>query len=148
MSHVFLRRSCTQLSSTAVRWSSPVGGPCSRRLQQPSFKGVNSRAFRTTSRLRKDLEDESIKETNQRDLDAHEEEVKAGLEAATRQQIKRPWQREGADKPPVDQEAKDMNKTMTKGRRASLLMKCRRILEIADIAFVYQESFLQRRHDY
>lgn len=43
------------------------------------------------------------------------QEVHASIEAATKQQIRRPWQREGADKPPADQEARELNRVMTKG---------------------------------
>ncbi|KAK9414788.1 putative Calcium uniporter protein [Seiridium unicorne] len=114
MSYVFRRR-CTQLSSTALRWSAPTT-PCQSRLQQTSYKAVTYRAFRTTTRFHKALEDETARETNQRDQDAHEKDVRDGIEAATKQQIKRPWQREGADKPPVDQESKKLNKAMTKGK--------------------------------
>lgn len=45
--------------------------------------------------------------------------MKANLEAATKQQIKRPWQREGADKPPTDFEARKMNKSMVRGKDAA-----------------------------
>jgi hypothetical protein len=116
MSYVF-RRSGTQLSSAALRWSSAATPCCrSRQLLQTSQNLSFSRSFRTTSRVYKELEEESARETNLRDQNAHEEEVKAGIEAATKQQIKRPWQREGADKPPTDLEAKKLNKTMTKGK--------------------------------
>ncbi|KAH8204529.1 hypothetical protein TruAng_001303 [Truncatella angustata] len=80
------------------------------------FDEVASRHFKATARLPKELSDETARETNQRDQDAHEEEVKASMEAAVKQQIKRPWQREGADKPPVDEEARHLNKNMAKGK--------------------------------
>jgi calcium uniporter protein, mitochondrial len=125
MSYVF-RRSCTQLSSATLRWPSPPTICLKRRLQQTGCTQAISRSFQTTNRFRKELQDESARETNQRDLDAHEDEVKAGIEAATKAQIKRPWQREGADKPPVDEESKRLNKAMTKGRR-TLMLLCGRI---------------------
>lgn len=75
------------------------------------------RCFTTTPYTRNQkLGDETVKETNQRDQTAHEKEVKAGIEDATKQQIKRPWQREGADEPPVSESRRTMNKTMTKGK--------------------------------
>ncbi|EMR72888.1 hypothetical protein UCREL1_56 [Eutypa lata UCREL1] len=49
-----------------------------------------------------------------RDQDAQEEEVKFDIGEAAKQQIRRPWMREGADEPPVSQDRKDMNKTMGK----------------------------------
>ncbi|KAH9908191.1 siderophore biosynthesis protein [Xylariomycetidae sp. FL2044] len=70
----------------------------------------------TTSQLRKDLRHETARETNQRDQNHHEAQVKAGIEDAAKRQIKRPWQREGADAPPTSQERKDMNKHMTRGK--------------------------------
>lgn len=115
MNHAF-RRGCVQLSSTALRW--PALTPttsCGRQFQRIGYSGVISRGLRTTRPLRKDLRDETARETNQRDQEAHEEEVEAGIEAAAKQQIRRPWQREGADKPPVDEEARKANKAMTKG---------------------------------
>ncbi|GAP92241.1 putative amino acid permease protein [Rosellinia necatrix] len=62
------------------------------------------------------IQEESARETNQGDQDAHEREVEASIQQATKQQIKRPWQREGADKPPADESHRSMNKTMTKGK--------------------------------
>ncbi|KAF3070651.1 Calcium uniporter protein 6, mitochondrial [Daldinia childiae] len=73
--------------------------------------------FATTQYTRKQkLDDETTRETNKRDQEAHEQEVKSGIEDATKQQIKRPWQREGADEPPVSESRRTMNKTMTKGK--------------------------------
>lgn len=120
MSYVF-RRGCTQLSSAALRLPSPAVTSSSRQIAFASHKNVISRSFRTTSRIPKELREETARETNLRDQNAHEEEVTAGIEAATKAQIKRPWQREGADKPPTDLDAKKLNKAMTKGRVAPQL---------------------------
>ncbi|KAI1375984.1 hypothetical protein F4677DRAFT_445699 [Hypoxylon crocopeplum] len=81
------------------------------------FPASSYRPFSATSCAKKDqLSDETARETNQRDQDAHEEEVKSGIEDATKQQIRRPWQREGADEPPVSDSRRGMNKAMTKGK--------------------------------
>ena len=79
---------------------------------------MNSSSPGDAIKPKKDLRDETAKETNQRDVDVHESEVKSGMEAAVKQQIKRPWQREGADRPPTDLESKQLNKNMTKGKQA------------------------------
>ncbi|OTB00998.1 hypothetical protein M426DRAFT_224374 [Hypoxylon sp. CI-4A] len=89
------------------------------QLNRPTYPALCSpyRCFSATQFARKDqLSDETARETNQRDQKAHEEEVKAGIEDATKQQIRRPWQREGADQPPVSDSRRNMNKTMTKGK--------------------------------
>ncbi|KAK8078416.1 hypothetical protein PG996_004586 [Apiospora saccharicola] len=124
-----LRRGCGQLTSTALRplRQSPVLTirSVAWKLQQPrasptTWLRMNSsssaEALGDASKPKKDLRDETAKETNQRDVDSHETDVRSGMEAAVKQQIKRPWQREGADTPPVDFEAKKMNKNMTKGK--------------------------------
>ncbi|KAI1476481.1 hypothetical protein K445DRAFT_323189 [Daldinia sp. EC12] len=75
------------------------------------------RHFISTPHTRKEkLNHETPRETNERDQAAHEQEVTAGIEYATKQQIKRPWQREGADEPPVSEARRTMNKAMTKGK--------------------------------
>ncbi|KAJ8132086.1 hypothetical protein O1611_g1545 [Lasiodiplodia mahajangana] len=66
-------------------------------------------------RTRDIIEDESAREINKRDQHVHERQVEASIQEATKQQIKRPWQREGADRPPADESHRDLNKTMTKG---------------------------------
>jgi hypothetical protein len=74
------------------------------------------RYFTTSSCQAKNLiDEETARETNERDKNTHEKDVQANIQEATKQQIKRPWQREGADKPPVDESARNLNKTMTKG---------------------------------
>ncbi|KAK7949124.1 uncharacterized protein PG986_010010 [Apiospora aurea] len=120
-----LRRGCGA-STAALRplRQSPAltGRSVAWKLQQPRASPTtwlrmnSSSSHDDATKPKKDLKDESAKETNQRDADAHESEVKVGMEAAVKQQIKRPWQREGADKPPVDLESKQMNKNMTKGK--------------------------------
>ncbi|KAK8086162.1 hypothetical protein PG994_001136 [Apiospora phragmitis] len=104
-----LRTGCGQLTGNALRplRQSPVltSRSVAWKLQQPSaspttWLRMNSSATADAIKPKKDLRDETAKETNQRDTDAHQSEVKHGMEAAVKQQIKRPWQREGADKPP------------------------------------------------
>ncbi|KAK8106846.1 Calcium uniporter protein 6 [Apiospora kogelbergensis] len=96
-----LRRGCAQLTSTALptlRRRSPIA--TSRSVAWPSaspttWLRMNSSSPGDAIKPKKDLRDETAKETNQRDVDVHESEVKSGMEAAVKQQIKRPWQREG-----------------------------------------------------
>jgi calcium uniporter protein, mitochondrial len=84
-----------------------------RRLPGP---GSNARLFTSLpSRARDYIKEESADETNRRDQRAHEKQVKASLQEATKQQIRRPWQREGADQPPAEEAHRRMNKNMTKG---------------------------------
>ncbi|KAK8024838.1 hypothetical protein PG990_002661 [Apiospora arundinis] len=126
-----LRRGCAQLSSTAlptlrrspILTSRSVAWKLQQHQQKPSASPTTWLRMHSSAppggdaiKPKKDLRDETAKETNQRDVDGHEAEVKSGMEAAVKQQIKRPWQREGADKPPVDLESKQLNKNMTKGK--------------------------------
>ena len=77
----------------------------------------SSRCISTTSQLRKtESTGETPRQTNQKDQDTQEEHARADIGIAAKQQIRRPWQREGADEPPVSQNRKDMNKTMEKGK--------------------------------
>ncbi|KAI1647765.1 uncharacterized protein F4817DRAFT_336700 [Daldinia loculata] len=125
MSYAF--RACSQLTASSIRqftgrrfgntytsiYTSTIIPPRKANPVVPS----SYRCFATTTYTRNQkLGDETVKETNQRDQTAHEKEVKAGIEDATKQQIKRPWQREGADEPPVSESRRTMNKTMTKGK--------------------------------
>lgn len=117
MSYV-LRRSCAQLTTPLRRCP---GAQVSGRHGIGRFACALSRGLRTTAPARKrEWQDAAASETNPKDMEAHEVDVRAGIEAATKQQIKRPWQREGADKPPVDQDTRDLNKTMTKGKLVSI----------------------------
>jgi hypothetical protein len=112
MSYAF-RRSCAQLTTTLRRCpGAQVGG----RHGVGKFASSFSRGLKTTTAARRGFQDDAASETNPKDMESYEDDVKAGIEAATKQQIKRPWQREGADKPPVDQVNRDLNKTMTKGK--------------------------------
>ncbi|KAI1348754.1 hypothetical protein F5Y01DRAFT_205121 [Xylaria sp. FL0043] len=78
---------------------------------------ASSRGFTSSFRRTKDLvREETARETNERDEHFHEKEVEAGIQEATKQQVRRPWQREGADQPPVEQSHRTMNKTMTRGK--------------------------------
>ncbi|KAI1487058.1 hypothetical protein F5X96DRAFT_176687 [Biscogniauxia mediterranea] len=76
------------------------------------------RCLSTTLPLKKDqLSQESPRQTNERDQHAQETlAAKGTIQAATKSQIRRPWQREGADEPPVSQKRRALNKTMTQGK--------------------------------
>ncbi|KAI1411205.1 hypothetical protein F5Y13DRAFT_165941 [Hypoxylon sp. FL1857] len=118
MSYAF--RAYSQLTASSVR---PL---TSRRIANVPLSALIHKArpvsnssyrwFVTTPIAREgQLSDETARETNERDQAAHEKEVKAGIEDAVKQQIRRPWQREGADQPPVS-DSRRMNKVMTKGK--------------------------------
>lgn len=117
----YASRACTQLTASSLRQFAGrrlANRACTsfpiRLIPRPI---APIRNFVATPHTRKDqLRDETPRETNKRDQAAHEKEVKAGIEDATKQQIKRPWQREGADEPPVSDERRGMNKAMTKGK--------------------------------
>ena len=59
------------------------------------------RPLSTTARTRDKDYDEKAKDLNQKTLDKHEQEVKV-----REKQIKRPWLRQDADKPPAEQDHK------------------------------------------
>lgn len=87
------------------RWCSPYAG---------------SRYFTSSPHRTRDyIQEESARETNEKDQHAHEKEVEDSIQEATKQQIKRPWQREGADIPPAEVSHRSMNKTMAKGNLSS-----------------------------
>ncbi|KAI1337573.1 hypothetical protein F5Y15DRAFT_417715 [Xylariaceae sp. FL0016] len=116
----YAARACSQLTAPTIRrlvgcrryHASRTNVPQSSKLAPV----LSPRCLSTTQFLRRDLNQETARETNQRDQDAQEKQVQDGIEAATKQQIKRPWQREGADEPPVSESRRSMNKSMTKGR--------------------------------
>ncbi|KAI8964715.1 hypothetical protein F5Y11DRAFT_68095 [Daldinia sp. FL1419] len=121
MSYAF--RAYSQLTASSIRQfaSCRLANTCISNLipiQKANLTiPLSYRCFSVTAHTRKEkLSDETARETNQRDQEAHEEEVAAGIEDATKQQIKRPWQREGADEPPVNKSRRNMNKAMTKGK--------------------------------
>ncbi|XXG97274.1 hypothetical protein Hte_003570 [Hypoxylon texense] len=117
----YASRAYAQLTASSLRQFA------GRRLAKQTYSSIPARIiprltpslrnFVATPYPRKDkLSDETARETNQRDQAAQEKEVRAGMgiEDATKRQIKRPWQREGADQPPVNEENRGMNKAMTK----------------------------------
>ncbi|KAI1084912.1 hypothetical protein F5B20DRAFT_224860 [Whalleya microplaca] len=106
-------RICPQLTASSIRQLAARSRPntCSTSLWRPL------RGFATTLPTRNDLiAEESARKTNRRDQATHEKQAKAGIEDATKQQIRRPWQREGADEPPVSDKRRTMNNGMTKGK--------------------------------
>ncbi|KAI4870580.1 hypothetical protein F4820DRAFT_402660 [Hypoxylon rubiginosum] len=122
MSYAF--RAFTQLTASTASSLRQFAG---RRLANQTYTSIpvrtkpgptpSLRKFVATPYAREGkLSDETARETNQRDQAAQEKEVRAGIEDATKQQIRRPWQREGADQPPVNEENRGMNKAMTKGK--------------------------------
>ncbi|CAJ2511713.1 Uu.00g073380.m01.CDS01 [Anthostomella pinea] len=115
-------RAYSQLTASGVRrfagcrLNTAYASPCApfqraQRLPRPPF-----RCIATTPHARRELSDETARETNQRDQDAHEKQVKDGIADVTKAQIKRPWQREGADEPPVSDSRRNVDKTLTKGK--------------------------------
>ncbi|KAI1442464.1 hypothetical protein F5Y02DRAFT_260436 [Annulohypoxylon stygium] len=118
MSYVF--RTYSRLTASSLRQFSGrrLANSCtitSSRKENPI--PVLRRPLSLTQHARKSqLNNETARETNQRDQAVHENQVKAGIEEATKQQIRRPWQREGADEPPVSDSRRNMNKSMTKGK--------------------------------
>ncbi|KAI0885411.1 uncharacterized protein GGS22DRAFT_143384 [Annulohypoxylon maeteangense] len=119
MSYVF--RSCSRLAASTLRQfpghrlGNTSNNTASIRRESPV--PISRRPFTITRYTRRSqLNTETARETNQRDQAVHENEVKAGIEDATKQQIRRPWQREGADEPPVSDSRRNMNKSMTKGK--------------------------------
>ncbi|KAI0479134.1 hypothetical protein GGR56DRAFT_363388 [Xylariaceae sp. FL0804] len=112
----------------ACSWlAAPSAGRCvGRRLSQMTARSPlaptqlrpasSFRCFATARTQNRDLAEETAREINERDQTEHESEVKASIAQTTKQQIKRPWQREGADEPPVSDEHRGMNKNMAKGK--------------------------------
>ncbi|KAI1324096.1 hypothetical protein F5Y16DRAFT_381878 [Xylariaceae sp. FL0255] len=85
-----------------------------------SFRCLAATTYRRNS-------NETARETNERDQKAQEKKVQQGIDDVVKQQIKRPWQREGADKSPVEEDHRNLNKNMTKG---SLLTTPTRLLKL------------------
>lgn len=122
----YASRTCSKLTALSSRrllfshYPPPITkaiSPSYTSIVSPSPSQQRRRLISTNHKLWKnETNEESPKQTNQRDQDAQEEEVKFDIGEAAKQQIRRPWMREGADEPPVSQDRKDMNKTMGKGR--------------------------------
>ena len=100
MNCVRMRLQCRlmQTPNTLARWclESPQK---SHTFHRPRISIVALRqASSSVSRVTRETEAEAkAKKLDQKRLDEHEEEVRA-----REQQVSRPWHREGADKPPVD----------------------------------------------
>lgn len=111
-------RACSQLVvALSSRQLAARGIRATRPLRSVGLTAASSRCFALSARAFRSTKDEKpIEEIAQKDQEAHEEHVKSGIAATTKQQIKRPWQREGADEPPVSEDRKSRNKAMTKGR--------------------------------
>ncbi|KAI1197123.1 hypothetical protein F5X97DRAFT_303367 [Nemania serpens] len=127
----YANRACSQLTTAAsIRRLASYHGNCLNRVAcHPSSSAQGLRVWRPCSpfadsrfltssprRTRDYIQEESARETNERDQHAHEKDVEASIQQATKQQIRRPWQREGADIPPADASHRSTNKTMAKGK--------------------------------
>ncbi|KAL2022179.1 hypothetical protein VTK56DRAFT_6008 [Thermocarpiscus australiensis] len=107
MSHVFgrLRRQLTHGSPT---WRTPH---CKSRRPSFAHRPFHQAIIACQSSTADPTEqDAKAKKLNQKALDKQEQEVKA-----RQAQIKRPWHRLGADKPPVDKDGKEAE-PITKGK--------------------------------
>ncbi|KAL1845324.1 hypothetical protein VTK73DRAFT_687 [Phialemonium thermophilum] len=112
--------SATPLIARPLRLFGTHSRPCRRPLSvsqfpnaEPARPAVARRASLHSSPCRRVDEskyEQKAKELNQKGLDEEEQEVRV-----RQNQIKRPWHREGADKPPVSETQDDM-KPMTKGK--------------------------------
>lgn len=114
--------SATRTFSHNVRSNGQVAPTVRTAAWPPPAAGLTSSiprrsVSRATARAKaRDSEgDETARETNQRDLDEHEQDVRQAIAETTKQQIRRPWQREGADEPPVSEHRTEMNKKMVTG---------------------------------
>ncbi|KAI0010528.1 siderophore biosynthesis protein [Xylariaceae sp. FL0662B] len=110
-------RICSQLTASStcisIRRLAARGHPGPARA---SFR-TPLRCFTTTLQARKDLSgEETVRESDKREQAARKKQVEASIGDATKQQIRRPWQREGADEPPVSDTRRLTDKGMTKGK--------------------------------
>ncbi|KAI0205591.1 hypothetical protein F4808DRAFT_409633 [Astrocystis sublimbata] len=105
---------CKGSSFASSRLSSQIQGLQTCQTWLPSVYRCGPRHF--TSSPRRTNESTDADAENDKDQRAQEKEVKASIQEATRNQIKRPWQREGADKPPAEESHRTLNKEMTKGK--------------------------------
>ncbi|KAI5925973.1 hypothetical protein F4810DRAFT_656949 [Camillea tinctor] len=111
-------RACSWLTASGVRRFTNRPFP-SLSYRPTSTRSVPPiRCLSTTRCLRKDQpSEETPRQTNERgQKEQGAQAVKGAIQAATISQIRRPWQREGADEPPVSQNRRTLNKTMTQGK--------------------------------
>jgi hypothetical protein len=78
---------------------------------------IANRPFSTSPTRRDDEFEEKAKKLDQKGLDEHEQEVRV-----RQHQVKRPWHREDADKPPV-REPGDEKTPLTKGKTMIAVMQ-------------------------
>ena len=94
MSHSFRR-----LSSSLLRQSfAPKHNLACHRLGTPT----SSKAFSTARIWQRDQYEEKARKLNQQGLDEHEQEVRV-----RQHQIKRPWHRDDADRPPAEETSEE-----------------------------------------
>ncbi|KAI0156374.1 hypothetical protein GGR57DRAFT_79467 [Xylariaceae sp. FL1272] len=125
-SHLTAGSSFRRIASYGINRRPCPTSPVSRTgAQLPAVFGPRFLATsNSTSNL---IADETARETNQDDQKIYEEREQAGIDEATKQQIKRPWHRQGADQPPVEESHRNLNKSMTKG---TLLTTPTRLLKL------------------
>jgi len=87
--------------ATGVLWPKPSPG-VGRATGRATWASVPRRPFGDSRRRMGGGYEEKAKALNQKGLDEQEQEVQV-----RRHQIKRPWHREGADKPPVSEDGVD-----------------------------------------
>ncbi|KAK3935378.1 hypothetical protein QBC46DRAFT_323495 [Diplogelasinospora grovesii] len=112
MNHVF-RRLPSQLTRCGLRGStyrSVEVRQWSHSVYDTGAAAVSSRAFSISRSCRKDEWEAKARKLSQKGLDEHEQEVKV-----RQHQVKRPWHRQNADKPPVDEKRKEVE-PITKGK--------------------------------
>jgi len=98
-----LRRLPGQLARCAV-----TATPRVSRSVVPKFSHCRPRAFSITLARLGDKYEEEAKRLNQKGLDEHEQEVRV-----RQHQVKRPWHRQDADKPPVDEKGETEERLTT-----------------------------------
>ncbi|KAK0712417.1 hypothetical protein B0T26DRAFT_649707 [Lasiosphaeria miniovina] len=124
---------------SSLAWG--VGLQNKHRTCRPARKfACQPRPFSTSNCLGEDKYDTKAKELSKRSLDEQEQEV-----SARSHQVKRPWLREGADKPPVAEEGKEPE-PVTKGK---LLTTPTRLLKlILPLPIAVEKDRDNNSHDY
>ncbi|KAK1760257.1 hypothetical protein QBC47DRAFT_334246 [Echria macrotheca] len=106
MSYVLRRLPGQMARGTLANIRPPVPRCCAPLRIPPSL----GRLVSTSQTRRVDKYEEKAKQLSQKGLDEHEQEVKV-----RQHQVKRPWHRQDADKPPVD-DVEDDRDPITKGK--------------------------------
>lgn len=104
------RQLARSLRSAGLAASHRQVAPTWQLLSCCAASQVPNRTFSFSAPRRKDSAEEKAKKLNQQGLDEHEQQVKV-----REHQVKRPWHREDADKPPVEEEGKRKKEPLTRG---------------------------------